>query len=322
MKQDLENHLNYLKTLRVSSKFIQPCNCMDKDVHTYCMTASIIHKKRIYCEKCSNYYKLFVKQEKLCSGQLLTLICNYIAVLIFTVGCIIGILIFDSYLKTVHAKSQPVASQQIFQRDRNRVGGFLGWLHMNPDYSRPFNIKKSVRWTDLIPMFLIILILILWCFFFHLNRVIMTRKKLIYVEVRAFDEPISRAESKQNLNLVIESNLKRKNNNMLFDKFWYQTRETWMVQSAWEGLYFDSRKYVTYSQPQHDAIDLVRDIQKTVIIEKEPFNDASPTKSRTEPKYEVNEIDASKEFNSPTITNDKNAGDKSLASNNMSQERQ
>jgi len=49
----------------------------------------------------------------------------------------------------------------------------------------------------------------------------MTRKKLIYVEVRAFDDPISRQDSKQNLNLVIESNLKRKNNNKLFDKFWY-----------------------------------------------------------------------------------------------------
>lgn len=114
MKQDLENRLNYLKTLRVSSKFIQPCSCTDKDVHTYCMTASIIHKKRIYCDRCGNYYKLFVKQEKLCSGQLLTLVCNYIAVLIFTFGCIIGILIFDSYLKTVYAKSRPETTKQIF----------------------------------------------------------------------------------------------------------------------------------------------------------------------------------------------------------------
>lgn len=63
---------------------------------------------------------------------------------------------------------------------------------MNPDYSLPFNIRKSVAWTNLIPLFLVLLVLILWCFFFHLNRVIMTRKKLIYVEVRAFDDPISR----------------------------------------------------------------------------------------------------------------------------------
>jgi len=52
MKEDLENKRNYLKTLRVSAKFIQPCSCKNQDVHTYCMTALIIHKKRIYCEKC------------------------------------------------------------------------------------------------------------------------------------------------------------------------------------------------------------------------------------------------------------------------------
>jgi len=222
MKQDLENKLNYLKTLRVSFKFIQPCSCVDKDVHTYCMTASIIHKKRIYCDKCGNYYKLFVKQEKLCSGQLLTLICNYVAVLIFTFGCIIGILILDSYLKTVYAKKNPDETEKIYKENEKSLGvGILGRLSMNPDYLKSFDIKKSVRWTDLIPLFLVLLVLILWCFFFHLNRVIMTRKKLIYVEVRAFDDPISRQDSKQNLNLVIESNLKRKNNNKLFDKFWY-----------------------------------------------------------------------------------------------------
>ena len=71
MKEDLENKSNYLKTLRVSAKFIEPCSCKDRDVHTYCMTALIIHKKRIYCDKCGKYYKLFVKQEKLCSGSLL-----------------------------------------------------------------------------------------------------------------------------------------------------------------------------------------------------------------------------------------------------------
>ena len=156
------------------------------------MTASIIHKKRIYCEKCGNYFKLFVKQEKLCSGQLLTLICNYVAVLVFTFGCILGILIFDSYLKTLHAKVEPELTESIHKDNKKREKGLLGRLSMNPDYSLPFNIRKSVAWTNLIPLFLVLLVLILWCFFFHLNRVIMTRKKLIYVEVRAFDDPISR----------------------------------------------------------------------------------------------------------------------------------
>ena len=74
-------------------------------------------------------------------------------------------------------------------------------------------------------MFLILLILMIWCFYFHLNRVLQERKKLIFVEVRPHDDTISRVESKTNLNLVIESNLRKKNNNMLFDKFWYETRQ-------------------------------------------------------------------------------------------------
>ena len=41
MKADLEKHVHYLKAMRVSPKFIQPCRC-EKPVHTYCMTASII----------------------------------------------------------------------------------------------------------------------------------------------------------------------------------------------------------------------------------------------------------------------------------------
>ena len=95
-----------------------------------------------------------------------------------------------------------------------------------PDYAAAFNIRRSVRWTDLIPMFFILLILLIWCFYFHLNRVLQERKKLIFVEIRQHDDAISRVESKTNLNLVIESNLRKKNNNSLFDKFWYETRQS------------------------------------------------------------------------------------------------
>ena len=102
----MKNKVNYLKVLRVTEKFIKPCLCDDRDVHTYCMTAQIINKKRIYCEKCGQYYKLFVKQEKLCSGPLLQLICNYILFLVFICGCTVGIIVFDSYLKTLYAKQE------------------------------------------------------------------------------------------------------------------------------------------------------------------------------------------------------------------------
>ena len=63
------------------------------------MTASIIQKKRIYCEKCGQYFKLFVKQEKLCSGKLLQSICNYVLFVIFLLCCVVGVLVLDAYLK-------------------------------------------------------------------------------------------------------------------------------------------------------------------------------------------------------------------------------
>ena len=53
MKQDLESQQAYLKYLKVSAKFCQPCECPRKRVHTYCQTAQIILNQRIYCEKCA-----------------------------------------------------------------------------------------------------------------------------------------------------------------------------------------------------------------------------------------------------------------------------
>ena len=83
-----------------------------------------------------------------------------------------------------------------------------------------------------------------WCFYFHFTRAIQSRKKLIYVEVRPQDTNISRTESKQNLNTVIESNMRKKNTNQLFDKFWYITREQRKAKAKTDGLVVDSQQQV------------------------------------------------------------------------------
>jgi hypothetical protein len=41
------------------------------------------------------------------------------------------------------------------------------------------------------------------------------------------------------LNTVIETTLRKKNNNKLFDKFWYQTREDKLIKLTYEGIYVD-----------------------------------------------------------------------------------
>jgi hypothetical protein len=57
MKQDLSKKAGYLKTLKVSTKFIKPCSCTES-VHAYCMTAKVINCGRIQCDKCNGFYKL------------------------------------------------------------------------------------------------------------------------------------------------------------------------------------------------------------------------------------------------------------------------
>ena len=61
LKEDMEAKANYLKYLKISAKFINPCGCASNMVHSYCMTARIIRSQRIYCTKCGSAYNLFIK---------------------------------------------------------------------------------------------------------------------------------------------------------------------------------------------------------------------------------------------------------------------
>ena len=41
---------------------------------------------------------------------------------------------------------------------------FASIMGMVPDYREPFDFKKSVRWMDVVSIFLFIFILLTWCF--------------------------------------------------------------------------------------------------------------------------------------------------------------
>lgn len=81
------------------------------------------------------------------------------------------------------------------------------------------------------------------------------RKKLIYVEVRAYSDRMMRIVSKQNLNTVIETTLRKKNNNKMFDKFWYQTREEKFIKQPYDGLYVDQINMVAFGVIQSRLIE-------------------------------------------------------------------
>lgn len=54
-----------------------------------------------------------------------------------------------------------------------------------------------------------------------------------------------RIQAKQNLNVILESNSKRKNNNSLFDKLWYTKREE--ISKSENGFVFDGQGFVANS---------------------------------------------------------------------------
>jgi hypothetical protein len=64
-----------------------------------------------------------------------------------------------------------------------------------------------------------------WLLYFTFSDDFLTKRKIVYTEVRPREDDISRTQSKMNLNTLIETNQKRKNMNHFFDKVWYEKRD-------------------------------------------------------------------------------------------------
>jgi len=115
-----------------------------------------------------------------------------------------------------------------------------------PDFSKDhFSMSTGVRWGVLLPFGLFIFSIVTWLFYFAFNEDVSTRKKLVYVEIRDKDADISRIESKVNMKNILESSLKHKNDNSLFDKLYYLNREVKTQKLNEEGLVFDGQGLVT-----------------------------------------------------------------------------
>ena len=106
MKEDMEKKAPYLKYLKVSSKFIDACNCLDQ-VHSYCLSALVTRRKKIYCQTCYEPYKYYIKEEKVCNSKLFKIIAIYLVVFLVSIITTTGLMIFDGYLKYNHIKKNP-----------------------------------------------------------------------------------------------------------------------------------------------------------------------------------------------------------------------
>lgn len=68
------------------------------------------------------------------------------------------------------------------------------------------------------------------------------------MEVRDRYTDISRIQAKKNLNTVIESNTRTKNNSMVFDKYWYQKRIAYRTKTSVDVMSLDGRGMVTKAE--------------------------------------------------------------------------
>ena len=79
----------------------------------------------------------------------------------------------------------------------------------------------------LLPLFLILLTIFIWCFYFRFIRAFLSRRKLQNVEVMPYNSKeaiLSRKEAKSNLKLVIETTTGLKLENSRFDRYWFDER--------------------------------------------------------------------------------------------------
>jgi len=76
-----------------------------------------------------------------------------------------------------------------------------------------------------VPFVIVVVLLMTWLLYFTFSDDFLTKRKIVYTEVRPREDDISRTQSKMNLNTLIETNQKRKNMNHFFDKVWYEKRD-------------------------------------------------------------------------------------------------
>ena len=98
---------------------------------------------------------MFIKQEKMCSGKLLSLLFKYFLFLMIMFFFAASFLVLDAFLKTRQAQSNPEEAKKTYEaliRERDDNPFNFG---MVPDYTSEFNFRSSVRWTDMIHIVLI-----------------------------------------------------------------------------------------------------------------------------------------------------------------------
>ena len=183
-------------------------------VHSYCLTAKIIQTKRIFCQKCDEYYQLHLRHDKV---SLIGQFFRYLIILIGVFALGASICIIDGYLKCKPSGTDGLRS-------------FTSRMSLTNSSVYDF-VQDCVDMGTLLRIQAIIMPICLWSLYYS---IIGQRSKVsdLYTTIETLAkcedktaQIVSRNQAKKNLHMVRQNNAGHKIENVIFDRFWYKNRE-------------------------------------------------------------------------------------------------
>ena len=112
-------------------------------------------------------------------------------------------LIFDSYIKFLHAKKFPESAQEDRERLEAQAQSDLLLRGYVPDYqTETFRVEVCFSWHHLIYIMLVQLVIVGKVTIVKLTQVILGRRRLIFAEARPSADGITHRQSKKNLRTI------------------------------------------------------------------------------------------------------------------------
>ena len=142
-------------------------------------------------------------------------VIRYVGIIMFVIAVAASIVLLDGFLK---CRRSGADGKRTFTSRHSLVGtdgSFIGFM------------EDCVDFGSLIRIQAIVLPIICWSLYYSLNSIknVGTFQAIIETLSINDEKTVSRNEAKQNLHMIRENNARRKIENVLFDRFWYQNRE-------------------------------------------------------------------------------------------------
>ena len=178
-----------------------------------------------------------MKKEKICTRKFVQTLSKYACLFFLIIFFAAFFLVLNSYLQSTNNSDPTPATTTTIASNTTMLVNNSTSSNTGGGGGAKFSFSK-LYWVILVPLFLILLVIFIWCFYFRFVRAFLSRRKLVYVEVQSHivspkeasarnrrHEVLSRKEAKSNLKLVIETTTGMKLENEKFDRYWYDERK-------------------------------------------------------------------------------------------------